>query len=32
MDLPSLSFQRAALHAAYRAGLTPQALMAEALL
>jgi len=31
MDLPSLSFQRAALHAAYRAGLTPQAVMAEAL-
>jgi allophanate hydrolase len=31
MDLSSLSFQRAALHAAYRAGLTPQAVMAEAL-
>ena len=31
MVLSSLSFQRAALHDAYRAGLTPQAVMAEAL-
>jgi allophanate hydrolase len=31
MDLTSLSFQRTALHGAYRAGVTPQAVMAEAL-
>ncbi|MFN9335556.1 MAG: hypothetical protein ACK53U_17970 [Alphaproteobacteria bacterium] len=31
MDLTSLSFQRVGLHAAYRAGVTPQAVMAEAL-
>jgi allophanate hydrolase len=31
MDLTSLSFQRTALHGAYRAGATPEAVMAEAL-
>jgi allophanate hydrolase len=31
MDVSSLSFQRAALHGAYRDGLSPQAVMAEAL-
>jgi allophanate hydrolase len=31
MDLTSLSFQRAALHDAYRAGLSPEIVMAEAL-
>ena len=31
MDVTTLPFQRAALHAAYRAGVTPQAVLAEAL-
>ena len=31
MDMSALSFQRAALHGAYRAGLSPRAVMAEAL-
>jgi allophanate hydrolase len=31
MDLTSLPFQRAALHGAYRAGLSPELVMAEAL-
>ncbi|MBJ7252430.1 MAG: hypothetical protein JHC89_13775, partial [Acetobacteraceae bacterium] len=31
MDLTSLPFQRAALHVAYRAGLAPELVVAEAL-
>ena len=31
MEMSALSFQRDALHAAYRAGLSPQAVITEAL-